>query len=46
MTTGLFTIATEDDEILIHAVHEDYFYDFDLLKNVINLNNVNDDNLV
>ncbi len=46
MTAGLFTIATEDDEILIHAIHEDYFYDFDLLKNVMNLNNVNDDNLV
>ena len=46
MTTGLFTIATEDDEILIHAIHEEYFYEFDLLKNAMNLNNVNDDNLV
>ena len=46
MTAGLFTIATDGDEILIHAIHEEYFYNFDLLKNVINLNNVNDDNLV
>ncbi len=46
MTAGLFAIAMEGDEILIHAIHEDYFYDFDLLKNAMNLNNVNDDNLV
>ncbi len=46
MTAGLFAIATDGDEILIHAIHEEYFYEFDLLKNAMNLNNVNDDNLV
>jgi multisubunit Na+/H+ antiporter MnhE subunit len=46
MTAGLFAIATDGDEILVHAIHEEYFYEFDLLKNAMNLNNVNDDNLV
>jgi len=46
MTTGLFAIAMENDEIIIHAIHEDYYYKFDLLHNTLNLSNVNDDNLV
>lgn len=46
MNAGLFAIGVEDDDIIIHAIHEDFFYDFDLLKNTISLNNVNDDNLV
>jgi len=46
MTAGLFVIAMENNIILVHAVHEDYFYNFDLLHNTLNLENVNDDNLV
>jgi len=46
MTAGLFAIAIEDDQIHVHAIHEDYFYGFDILHNVLNLNNINDDNLV
>ena len=46
MSAGLFSIGIDGDEIIIHAIHEEYFYEFDLLKNIINLNNVNDDNLV
>jgi len=46
MTSGIFSINIEDDNISVHAIHEDYFYDFDLLKNVVTLNDVNDDNLV
>lgn len=46
MTAGLFVIAMEGDEIMIHTIHEDYYYEFDLLHNIVSLNNVNDDNLV
>lgn len=46
MTAGLFAISMEDDQIQVHAIHEDYFYEFDILHNVLNLNNINDDNLV
>ena len=46
MSTGLFAIAFENDNLIIHAIHEDYFYKFDLLHYTLNLNNVNDDNLV
>ena len=43
---GLLAINYENNEITIHTIHEDYFYEFNLLKNIISLNNINDDNLV
>lgn len=46
MSTGLFSIGTQDEEILIHAIDEEYFLQFDLQKTCNHLNNVNDDNLV
>ena len=46
LSVGLLSIGTEDRHILVHAIHEDFFYDFDILKNIISLNNINDDNLI
>lgn len=46
MSTGLFSIGNKDDEILIHAIDEEYFKKFDLQKTCNSLNNVNDDNLI
>jgi multisubunit Na+/H+ antiporter MnhE subunit len=46
MTTGLFCIGMKDQEILVHAIDEDYFKRFNLQKTYALLDNVNDDNLV
>jgi multisubunit Na+/H+ antiporter MnhE subunit len=46
MTTGLFCIGAKDEEILIHAISEEYFKKFNLQKACKILNNINDDNLV
>lgn len=46
MSAGLFSIGAKDDEILIHALDEKYFSQFDLQKICASLNHVNDDNLV
>jgi hypothetical protein len=46
MSTGLFAIAMENGIIIVHTIHEDFFYKFDLLNNTLNLCNINDDNIV
>jgi multisubunit Na+/H+ antiporter MnhE subunit len=46
MTTGLFCIGMKNQEMLIHAIDEDFFRKFDLQKTCLSLSNVNDDNLV
>lgn len=46
MTCGLFCVALEEDKIMVHAIEEKYFRNFDLKKNLRSLSNVNDDNLV
>lgn len=46
MTTGLFSIEFKDSELLIHAINQDYFKNFDLLKTIALLKHTNDDNLI
>ncbi len=46
MSTGLFSISLKDDEIMVHALDENYFSQFDMHRASKSLNNVNDDNLV
>ena len=46
MTSGLFCIGLTNDEILVHAIDEKYFEQFDLKKTCAILAEVNDDNLV
>lgn len=46
MVCGLFSVAFEDDKIMVHTLDEKYFRKFDLKKNQRSLRNVNDDNIV
>jgi multisubunit Na+/H+ antiporter MnhE subunit len=46
MSAGLLCIGTKDDNILVHAIDSEYFKNFDVLKTILALRNINDDNLV
>ncbi len=46
MTTGLFAIGLQEDELLIHTLDKDYFSKFDFKRVCSNLKNINDDNIV
>jgi multisubunit Na+/H+ antiporter MnhE subunit len=46
MTAGLFCIGAKEQKILVHAIDDEHFKQFDLQKVYRSLNNVNDDNLV
>jgi len=46
MNCGLFAINLINNKISVHCLKDVYFFNFDLLKYTISLNNVNDDNLI
>lgn len=46
MTTGLFAMGLQEDELLIHALDKDYFAKFDFKRVCSSLKNINDDNIV
>lgn len=46
MSAGLLLIGSKDDELMIHAINEDFLKRFDLQRTYAEISKINDDNLV
>jgi multisubunit Na+/H+ antiporter MnhE subunit len=46
MSAGLLLIGSKDDELMIHAINEDFLKRFDLQQACAQISKINDDNLV